>query len=80
MSKKDELRYGAVSENPIHLCVDRQRMFAETTEWKTPWLSRFLPNIVAITVAHAERTIHSGPEARPKRRARGGTITSAGHR
>src|SRR6187401_600261 len=39
------------------ICVDMQRMFAEGTEWKMPWLERVLPNIVAITSAHPERTI-----------------------
>jgi nicotinamidase-related amidase len=32
-------------------------MFAEATEWKMPWLERVLPNIVAITSSHAERTV-----------------------
>ena len=57
MSKKDELRYGAVSDNAVHLCVDMQRMFAESTEWKMPWLKRVLPNIAAIAAARPERTI-----------------------
>jgi nicotinamidase-related amidase len=56
MSKSDTLRYGPPGENAVHLCVDMQRMFAEATEWKMPWLERVLPNIVAITSAHAERT------------------------
>jgi nicotinamidase-related amidase len=34
-----------------------QRMFAEGTDWKMPWLERVLPNIVSITSAHPERTI-----------------------
>ena len=41
----------------VHLCVDMQRMFAEGTEWKMPWLERVLPNIISITSAHPERTI-----------------------
>ena len=57
MSKSDLLRYGPPGENAVHLCVDMQRMFAEATEWKMPWLERVLPNIVAITSAHAERTV-----------------------
>jgi nicotinamidase-related amidase len=32
-------------------------MFAEDTEWRVPWLERILPNIVAITSAHSQRTI-----------------------
>ena len=34
-----------------------QRMYAERTEWKMPWLPRVLPNIVEITAANPERTI-----------------------
>jgi nicotinamidase-related amidase len=34
-----------------------QRMFAETTDWHMPWLARVLPNIVALTEAHPERTL-----------------------
>src|ERR1700757_3367421 len=59
MSKSDLLRYGPPGGNAIPLCVDMQRMFAESTEWKMPWLERVLPNIVAITSAHPERTIFS---------------------
>src|SRR6185312_424041 len=59
MSKSDELRHGAPGATAVHLCVDMQRMFAEATEWKMPWLPRVLPNILAITSAHAERTVFS---------------------
>ncbi|MGX1060176.1 nicotinamidase-related amidase [Bradyrhizobium japonicum] len=57
MSKEDELRYGPVGAEAIHLSVDMQRMFAEDTEWKMPWLPRVLPNVVAITATHPERTV-----------------------
>jgi nicotinamidase-related amidase len=57
MSKSDTLRYGPPGESAIHRCVDMQRMFAEGTEWKMPWLQRVLPNILAITSAHPEKTI-----------------------
>lgn len=57
MSKSDELRYGAPGKDTVHLCVDMQRMFAERTEWKMPWLPRVLPNIVAIASAHPEQTL-----------------------
>ena len=72
MSKNDELRYGAPGENAVHICVDMQRMFAGSTDWKMPWLPRVLPNIVAITAAHPERTIFTrfipAQEAGPGRR------------
>ena len=57
MSKSDELRYGSLGQTAVHICVDMQRMFAEGTEWKMPWLARVLPNIVSVTSAHPERTI-----------------------
>jgi nicotinamidase-related amidase len=57
MSKMDALRYGAPGAGAVHLCVDMQRMFAEGTEWKMPWLERVLPNIISITSLHPERTI-----------------------
>jgi nicotinamidase-related amidase len=57
MSKRDALRYGPPGDSTVHLCVDMQRIFAEGTEWKMPWLERVLPNIVSITALHPERTI-----------------------
>jgi nicotinamidase-related amidase len=57
MAKNDTLRYGPPGQNSIHICVDMQRMFAEDTEWKMPWLERVLPSIVEISAAHSERTI-----------------------
>ena len=57
MVKNDDLRWGSLAEHAVHICVDMQRMFAETTEWKMPWLPRVLPNIVLIAGAHPERTI-----------------------
>ena len=57
MAKSDLLRYGIPGETAVHLCVDMQRMFAANTDWKMPWFSRVLPNIVAITAAHPRRTI-----------------------
>jgi nicotinamidase-related amidase len=67
MPKSDTLRHGPPGESAVHLCVDMQRMFAEGTEWKMPWLPRVLPNIVAITSAHPERTIFTRfiPAGRP---------------
>ena len=57
MVKTDELRLGPPPRTAIHLCVDMQRMFAESTEWKMPWLDRILPNLIAITEAHPEQTV-----------------------
>jgi nicotinamidase-related amidase len=57
MAKRDALRYGPPGESAVHLCVDMQKMFAEDTEWKMPWLERVLPNITTITASHPEHTI-----------------------
>jgi nicotinamidase-related amidase len=57
MTKSNALRFGAVSENTIHLCVDMQRMFAGPTDWQMPWLSRVLPNIIAISEVRPSHTI-----------------------
>jgi len=57
MAKNDSLRWGPPRKNAVHICVDMQRMFAEDTEWKTPWFARVLPNVVAVTAAHPERTV-----------------------
>jgi nicotinamidase-related amidase len=39
------LRFGPLGDNALHLCVDMQNMFAEETEWHTPWMKRVLPNV-----------------------------------
>ena len=51
-----------------HLSVDMQGMFAEETPWAVPWLPRVLPNVLAITQRHAERTIFTRfmPPAAPE--------------
>jgi len=40
-----------------HLCIDMQKMFAEETEWRTPWMDRVLPVIEEIAGRHAAETI-----------------------
>lgn len=57
MSKPDDLKYGPPSRTAVHLCVDMQRMFAESTDWHMPWLGKVLPNIIAVAEAHAEHTL-----------------------
>jgi len=34
-----------------------QRLFAEATEWHTPWMERVLPRVVALAEARPERTV-----------------------
>ncbi|WP_353038254.1 isochorismatase family protein [Mesorhizobium sp. M1216] len=58
MTKLDQaLRFGPLRERWVHLCVDMQRMFAEATEWHTPWMERVLPNVVALVELDPARTI-----------------------
>ncbi len=49
------LRWGKVPSNAVHLCIDMQRMFAEDTDWKTPWMPRVLPVIERLCEARADR-------------------------
>jgi nicotinamidase-related amidase len=48
---------GALPTGCVHVCVDMQRLFAEATEWHTPWMNRILPNVLAIAQGHAADTI-----------------------
>lgn len=60
MLSKDEdesLRLGPLGDRTVHLCVDMQRLFAEDTAWKTPWLPRVLPMVEQIARTHAAETI-----------------------
>jgi len=52
----DGLIRGAIPESAVHLCIDMQRMFAEDTAWRTPWMERVLPVVVGICEHKAERT------------------------
>lgn len=51
-----------------HLCVDVQNMFAEDTEWQTPWLNRVLPAIEALVERIPANTIFTRfiPPKHPK--------------
>lgn len=58
MTKLEQgLRFGPLRGRWIHLCIDMQRMFAESTEWHTPWMARVLPNVVAVVEVDPARTI-----------------------
>ncbi|KQQ91320.1 isochorismatase family cysteine hydrolase [Aureimonas sp. Leaf324] len=61
------LRHGPLGRNCVHLCVDMQRMFAEDTDWRTPWMERVLPRVVALCEAAPDRTIFTRfiPAERP---------------
>jgi len=66
-SNGNNLRYGPLGESAVHLCVDMQRMFAEATEWQTPWMPRILPMVDALVAAHPDRCIFTRfvPAERP---------------
>ncbi|OHV87396.1 cysteine hydrolase family protein [Mesorhizobium sp. ORS 3428] len=51
------LSYGSLGERCAHLCVDMQRLFAEPSEWATPWITRVLPRIATLVERKAEQTI-----------------------
>ncbi|MDF2114280.1 cysteine hydrolase [Roseiarcaceae bacterium H3SJ34-1] len=55
--KADVLRFGELTAACAHLCIDMQRMFAEETEWRTPWMNAILPNVLTLVSAHPDRTI-----------------------
>ncbi|WP_026358302.1 cysteine hydrolase family protein [Aureimonas ureilytica] len=57
MSEEGDLRFGPIGGKALHVCVDLQRLFAEETDWKTPWAERVLPNARRIVEAHPERTL-----------------------
>jgi nicotinamidase-related amidase len=61
------IRFGAFGDNAVHVCVDMQRLFAEPTEWQTPWMERVLPEVVRLVEPRPERTIFSRfiPAAEP---------------
>ena len=63
------LPYGPLNERTIHLCVDMQNVFAEEgSPWYTPWMPRVLPVVAAIAERHAERTVFTRfiPPAEPE--------------
>lgn len=40
-----------------HLCIDMQRMFAEDTLWRVPWMDRVSDQVVEVAGRYPERTI-----------------------
>ena len=53
----EHLRFGPLGDCWAHLCIDMQKMFADATEWHTPWLRRVLPNVVSLVELDPARTI-----------------------
>lgn len=50
------ITYGRIPATAVHLCVDMQRLFAEDTAWRTPWMPRVLPVVVRLCERRADRT------------------------
>src|ERR671933_332300 len=46
-----------LTQTCLHLCVDMQRLFAEETEWHTPWMERVLPVVQRLAEARPARTL-----------------------
>ena len=51
------LHHGPLGAGCVHVCVDMQRLFAEDTDWHTPWMRRVLPPVVRLAEAHPDRTV-----------------------
>ena len=54
---KPELTNGPPGPNSVHLCVDMQRLFAEHTDWHTPWMARVLPVVRRLVAREPTRTV-----------------------
>ena len=55
LQKPDGLRFGPLDESAVHLCVDMQRLFAEDTPWRTPWMQRVVPTVERLAARQPER-------------------------
>jgi nicotinamidase-related amidase len=65
--KGNNLLYGKLGAECRHLCVDMQRLFAEDTPWRTPWMERITPQTLRLAEHAPSRTIFTRfvPVARP---------------
>jgi nicotinamidase-related amidase len=46
-----------LGRNAVHLCIDMQRLFSDEGVWPTRWLTRVLPNVIALAEHAPPRTI-----------------------
>jgi nicotinamidase-related amidase len=53
------LLFGPLGREAVHLCIDMQRLFAETTDWHTPGVANVTPAIVRIAQHAPERAIYT---------------------
>ncbi|MDB5556530.1 MAG: isochorismatase family protein [Rhizobium sp.] len=40
-----------------HICVDMQRMFAEDTPWRVPWMETVCPQVIEVCSRHSHKTV-----------------------
>lgn len=61
------MHVGQLRETGAHICVDMQRMFAEQTDWFTPWMERVRPIVHQIAESCPDRTFFTRflPAERP---------------
>jgi nicotinamidase-related amidase len=57
MASDSRLRFGPLSANTIHLCVDMQRLFGAGAPWCSAWTERTLPLVFELARRSAERTV-----------------------
>jgi nicotinamidase-related amidase len=67
MSRDHGIQDKPLGPHCAHLCVDMQNLFAEGSEWHTPWMKRVLPMVERLVQAHPAETIFTRfiPAARP---------------
>ena len=53
----NEITHGPLGPHCVHVCVDMQRLFAEETDWHTPWIARVRPVVERIAARHPAETI-----------------------
>lgn len=53
----ETLKFGPLSPQTLHLCVDMQRLFAPGSPWAVPWIERILPVALTLIAARPERTL-----------------------
>ena len=67
MSAGERISDRPLGPNCVHLCVDMQNLFAQGSDWHTPWMARVLPLVVQLAEAHPARTVFTRfiPAAHP---------------
>ena len=62
---EDGLPHGALGNSSLHVCVDMQRLFAEQTDWHTPWMMRIVPQIARLAASRPTIFTRFIPADRP---------------